>query len=179
VPFAQVRTLVCEHGGQFGVAEQGQGAGADHDLGAQAGHAVGGGGGMVKHERARHLGVAVGEQGEQFALAPASVKHRDPGGHQHPAEQREQRQAGAEKGQPDHDQDGGALPARERPGKRQGAGGEEAAGHRDAQQRAHRCRAAGQAERLPQGDGGGRGAARPAGSHQDRDRRDARDGDNG
>ena len=71
VPLAGVRVLVGEQGGQLRAVEQAERAGADDDARAQAGHAVGGGAGVVEHQRAGRGGVGAGDEREQVALALA------------------------------------------------------------------------------------------------------------
>jgi hypothetical protein len=89
-----------EYGGELGRPQQVERADADHDLGANAGQAVGGRRRVVDDERARHLGVAVREQRQKFPL-PAPRADRVGERHdEHPAQQGEEGKAGYERGQP-------------------------------------------------------------------------------
>ena len=63
--------------------EQLQGALADHDLGPEAGHAVGGGARVVEHPHARDHGVLAGDQGEQGAVAVPGAGRLRARGEQH------------------------------------------------------------------------------------------------
>ncbi len=101
VPFPQVSPLVREDRGELRLIQQVERAGADHDRRPQAGHAVGGRGRVVDHQRARYLGVAVREQGEQRPLPPAGPQHHGERRHQRPAQQQEQHDARGQRQQAD------------------------------------------------------------------------------
>ena len=119
VALAYVGALVGQHGGQLGGVQQVQGARADHDGRAQPGQAVGRRGRVVHDQRPRHLGVAVGQQAEQHALALPGPQNRGGRRHQHVDQQGQQHQAGAQADQPGRG---------ERADRRQGAGVLQSAG---------------------------------------------------
>ena len=82
-----------EDGGELGRREQVKRADADHDLGADAGQAVGRRGRVVDHQRAGNLGVAVRQQGEQLPLPAPRADRVGERHHQHPAQRGEQGEA--------------------------------------------------------------------------------------
>ncbi len=100
VPFPEVGPLVGQDRGQFRLVQQVERAGADHDAGAQPGHAVGGRSGMIDDQGAGDFRVAVREQAQQRPVPPPVPQHRPGRGDQHPAQQGEQRRRGAQAEQP-------------------------------------------------------------------------------
>jgi hypothetical protein len=178
VSFTQVGSLVREHRRELSRIKQFERTGTDHDGGAQPGHAVRRRGRMVQDQGARHLGVAVGEQRQQRSLTTPGIDDASASGHQHPAQQREQRQSRDQAQPAGRDQRGRLMPPRgfQCPGPQEGAGyaagmaGDRQADDGHAEQGAYRGQAAGEPECLPEQDGGGWRPAWPGGSHQHRHR---------
>ncbi len=182
-----------QHRGQLAPAEQLQGADGQDDLGAQPGQAIGRRGGIVDDQGAGHLRVAVGQQRQQDPLPAPGLQGRHGRGDEDPAQRGEQGQARGQAGEPQDQQHGrpDADDSEGRRGPQRGVGEDRAqmhdgAGHADvlpgqaqADQRADGGQARDQAERLPQHDGRGRRAARPAGLHQGRRPQHAAQGDCG
>jgi len=154
VSFAQVSSLVREHGRELSRIKQLEGTGADHDGGAQPGHAVRRRRRMVKHQGAWHLGVAVRQQRQQRPLTSPGLDHARGRGHQYPAQQHQQRQSRDHAQSPGRDQRVWLVPPsgfqcpgpQQRAGDTAGAAGYWQADYGHAEQGTHRSQAAGKSE---------------------------------